>query len=149
MPRPESPSARLVWVLHGEVMLDLAPGPNRSAADALVAHMRGREAVSPADEAHLVAAVMLGESVDADPTNAALWAQYRAALDVVKAVGDVGDDDTFTRLLAELGAAPVRDSTVAESADSGSADRASRGRSRPPVDAPSTSDSGRGRRAAG
>lgn len=145
MPRPESPSARLVWTLYGEVQFNSVPGPNRLAADALVAHMRGREAVSPADEAHLVAASMLGEAVDADPTNAALWGQYRAALDVVRGVGD-GDDDAFTRLLAELGASPVCDSTVIESADSGSADRAGRGRSRPPVDAPSTSDSGRGRR---
>lgn len=145
MPRPESPSARLVWTLYGEVRFDPVPGPNRLAADALVAHMRGRESVSPADEAHLVAASMLGEAVDADPTNAALWGQYRAALDVVRGVGD-GDDDAFTRLLAELGASPVRDSSVAESADPGSADSASGRRSRPPADASSAADSGRRRR---
>lgn len=135
MPRPDQPVARLVWVLDGEVRFAPHRGPNRLAADRLVDHVRSLDMVSAADEAHATAAAMLGEAVDADPTNAALWGQYRQALDAVKGLGATGDDDTFARLLAELGAAEVRHTAEPQSPDSGRSDRKGRPGSRSAADA--------------
>lgn len=126
-----------MWVLDGEVRFDPHRGPNRLAADELVAHVRSLDKISAGDEAHATAAAMLGEAVDADPTNAALWGQYRQALDAVKGLGAGGDDDTFARLLAELGSAEVRHTAEPESPDEGRPDRKGRPGARPAADAPS------------
>lgn len=140
MARPEQPRARLVWVLDGEVLFEPHAGPNRLAADALVAHVRSMGALAPVDEAHVMAAVMLAEAVDADPTNAALWGQYRAALDVVKGAGASGDDDAFTRLMAELGGATVRHTAEPEPGHEGYTDRERGGGARSAADAASATD---------
>lgn len=148
MARPEQPRARLVWLLDGEVQFNPHAGPNRVAADGLVGHVRSTGVLAEVDEAHVMAAVMLAEAVDADPTNAALWGQYRAALDVVKGAGASGDDDAFTRLMAELGGAPVRHSAEPEPGDEGYADRERRGGAQAAVDAASAVDRRRRRGAA-
>lgn len=126
MPRPEQPVARLVWVLDGEVRFDPHRGPNRLSADEMVRHVRSLEgAASEADEPLLTAVAMLAEAVDSDPTNAALWRQYRDALDAVKGLTS-GDDDAFTRLMAELGGAEVRHTPEPEQADQGNSSRKGR-----------------------
>jgi hypothetical protein len=55
----------------------------------------------------------LAEAVDADPTNAALWGQYRAAETVIREAASGGDDD-FAKLIAGL-SADVRNAEVVES----------------------------------
>lgn len=110
MPRKDGPIARLGWLVDGEFEVSAA-GPNRAAADAVVAAVSAQFA--DVDGALLVSFVMLGEAVDADPTNAALWGQYRAAETVIREAAS-GDDDEFSRLISNL-SADVRDSEVAES----------------------------------
>lgn len=109
MARKDGPIARLGWFLDGEFEV-AAVGPNRRAADEVVAAAGG--VLVDGDGARLMAFLMLAEAVDSDPTNASLWAQYRAAeADIREAVG--GDDDEFSRTIAGLSAA-LRDPEVAE-----------------------------------
>jgi hypothetical protein len=108
MPRPPAPIARLGWLLDGEFDV-AAAGPNRSAADLVVSSLGTR---ADTDAALLVGFVMLAEAVDADPTNAALWGQYRAAEAAIREAAG-SDDDDFARIMAEL-SADVRDPEVAE-----------------------------------
>lgn len=110
MPRKDGPVARLGWLLDGE--FDVAHvGPNRQAADAVAATVGAHFA--DAGEALLTGFVMLAEAVDADPTNAALWGQYRAAEILIREAVTSGADDEFSRSIAELSAA-LRDPEVAE-----------------------------------
>lgn len=107
MPRKEEPKAKLGWVLDGEFTFDPHRGPNRLAADALVVELA--DELASADRVLAATAQMLGEAVDADPTNAALWGQYRAAVDQLRAVRATVDDDAFSKFMAELGGTEVRD----------------------------------------
>jgi len=110
MARKEGPRARLVWMLDGVISFDV-DGPNRLAADrVLVEHA---EQFAAGDDALTVGFVMLAEAVDADPTNAALWGQYRAAELAVREVANRGDDDEFSRLMAQL-SADVRNPEVGQ-----------------------------------
>jgi hypothetical protein len=113
MPRKDGPKARLGWQMPetGEFVYELGDGPNRRAAEAVVATLG--DSLSDADQALVTGFVMLAEAVDSDPTNAALWGQYRAAEMGVREVANRGDDDEFSRLLAGL-SAEIRDSEVAE-----------------------------------
>ena len=108
MPRPPAPIARLGWLLDGEFSVS-AVGPNRLAADLVVSSLGER---ADGDAALLTTFVMLAEAVDADPTNAALWGQYRAAESAIREASG-SDDDDFTRIMAEL-SADVRNAEVAE-----------------------------------
>ena len=110
MPRKDGPRARLGWLIEGEWHVTGA-GPNRIAADAVA--KAAAEHFTGVAEALIVSFVMLAEAVDSDPTNAALWGQYRAAEAAVREVATGGDDDEFSRLMAKLSAA-VRDPEVAE-----------------------------------
>jgi hypothetical protein len=110
MPRRDGPIARLGWLIDGEWNVDTA-GPNRAAADAVAVVVA--EHFTGAAEAMLTGFLMLAEAVDSDPTNAALWHQYRGAEAAVREVATSGDDDEFSRLMAKLSAA-VRDPEVAE-----------------------------------
>ena len=108
--------AKLGWLMADEddsLFFAFEPhaGPNRIAAEAVLAAVE--EHLSEADEAMATGFVMLAEAVDSDPTNAALWGQYRAAELAVRGVATRGDDDEFSRLMAEL-SAEVRDSSVRE-----------------------------------
>jgi hypothetical protein len=109
MSRKDGPVARLGWLADGEFDVS-TPGPNRMAADAVIAAVAAE--FGDVDGALLTGFVMLAEAVDADPTNAALWGQYRAAETVIREAAS-GDDDEFSRLMAEL-SANVRDPEVAE-----------------------------------
>ncbi len=111
--RKEGPKAKLGWRMpdNGEFVFEPHAGPNRIAAEAVLAAVE--EHLSEADEAMATGFVMLAEAVDSDPTNAALWGQYRAAELAVRGVATRGDDDEFSRLMAEL-SAEVRDSSVRE-----------------------------------
>ena len=108
MPRPPTPTARLGWLLDGEFTVD-GVGPNRMAADVVVVSLGDR---AEGDAAMLTAFVMLAEAVDADPTNAALGGQYRAAEVAIREASG-SDDDDCSRIMAELSAA-VRDRPVAK-----------------------------------
>jgi hypothetical protein len=111
MPRKDGPIARLGWMDDaGEFSVE-RPGPNRLAADDVIAAVSAQFA--DVDGALLVGFVMLAEAVDADPTNAALWGQYRAAETVIREAASGGDDD-FAKLIAGL-SADVRNAEVVES----------------------------------
>jgi hypothetical protein len=152
MPRAPKPIARLGWLNDdGEFVFEPHNGPNRVAAEQLVAHLDESEALATTHVAARVSLVMLAEAVDADPTNAALWGQYRAAEASMRALMEAGSGDAFQDLLAELaadGAAPVRDASFAEPADAGRADRQGRAGARSAADAPPGADRRRGRGAA-
>lgn len=113
MARKEGPKAKLGWLMpdNGEFAFEPHAGPNRIAAEAVLAAVE--EHLSEADEAMATGFVMLAEAVDSDPTNAALWGQYRAAELAVRGVATRGDDDEFSRLMAEL-SAEVCDTTLRE-----------------------------------
>ena len=115
MPRKAEPVARLGWRLTGEWLPIGAMGPNREAAESTVGRVRELGRLEVVDEAVVTAFVMLAEAVDADPTNAALWGQYRAAEVALRGLGVSGDDDAFARFIAGL--AGVGDSPVSEPAD--------------------------------
>jgi hypothetical protein len=111
-----------VFILHGDIVDINGHGPNRSAADELVDALTELGRLEDVDAADVMAARMLASSVDADPTNAALWGQYRASLDSLKRLG-TGNDDELAKLLASL-SAPVPDATKSEPQDVRDADRA-------------------------
>lgn len=111
MPRKDGPKARLGWLIDGEWHVS-AVGPNRSAADDVASTVA--EHFTGASAGALTAFVMLAEAVDSDPTNAALWGQYRAAEQLIREVATGGDDDEFTQLMARL-SAEVRNPAVEES----------------------------------
>jgi hypothetical protein len=114
MPRKDGPKAKLGWLDadYDEFRFEPHAGPNRLAADSVVKSLG--ESFGETEEALLVGFVMLAEAVDADPTNAALWGQYRASEVAVREVANRGDDDEFSRLMAGLSAS-LRDPEVAES----------------------------------
>lgn len=99
-----------MWFVDGEPQFDRRlPGPNREAADVVVAKLRADGALVDGDEAMTTAFVMLAEAVDASPTDARLWGQYRDAVAGLRLVAKEKaptDDDDWT---SALGATPVRD----------------------------------------
>lgn len=119
MPRKQvdKPVARLGWRLNAEWLPLDCEGPNRVAAETTLAEVRKLGRVEPVDDAQVTAFVMLAEAVDADPTNAALWGQYRAAEEALRGLGGDGSDDPFAKLIADLSAGD-RDAAVVESENS-------------------------------
>lgn len=113
--RKDDRIARLGWDIDGEFHWRPADGPNRAAAELVVATRQTLGHLDDVDDAAVMAFVMLAEAVDNDPTNAGLWAQYRAADVTVRGLGS-NDDDALARLLAEL-SPTVRDTTESESGD--------------------------------
>ena len=144
MARAEEPKAKLGWLLAGEFQCEPHSGPSRLLAQTLAETLRDLGRIELIDEALVDVAALLGESVDADPTNASLWGQFRAALAELRGVGAGGDDDEFAKFLAGL-STDVRDPAQPESPDKGSADRPGRGRTRSAADAASVPHRGRGR----
>jgi hypothetical protein len=92
--------ARFVWIVDGEYLGHDAKGPNRIAAEATVEAVRDLGRIEPIDESMMVGFEMLAEAVDNDPTNAALWGQYRQAEAALRGAG--ADDDDLARLSAAL-----------------------------------------------
>lgn len=75
---------------------------NRAAAEAMVAAMRALGRLEDVDEPLVSAVLQLAGAVDEDPTHASLWAQYRAAVADLRAVGADGATDDFGQLLKRL-----------------------------------------------
>lgn len=149
MPRAFEPKARLGWQQEdGGFDYNRSDGPNRRAADALVSHLAELHHTEDIDGAQIRAFVMLAESVDSDPTNAALWGQYRAAELQLRGVTDRGKESAFDALLkglAESGPV-VSDAKVTEPPDPRAASRKGVVSARPTADVPSAP---RGRRRGG
>jgi hypothetical protein len=125
MPRADKPVARLGWLLDGEFTYERGAGPNRLAADELVGVLRGDDTISTHHAALVTGFAMLAEAVDADPTNAALWGQYRQAEVAVRSLME-SNNDPLADLLAELngaGDADVRNAAQPESPNAWHADR--------------------------
>lgn len=96
---------------------------NLQAAESMVAALRGAGRLEPVDDALVMAVLSLAESVDVDRGNAALWSQYRAAMESLRSL-EVGDDDSLERLLSQLaGGADVRDTGKSEPPEPGKGSR--------------------------
>jgi hypothetical protein len=89
-----------------------APTTNRAACDMTIAALHAAGRLEQVDAATVMAAQRLADAVDSDPAHASLWAQYRAALAALKAVGADAQGDDFGDLLRRLDgmSAPVGDS---------------------------------------
>jgi hypothetical protein len=83
---------------------------NRHALEVTLEELAQQDRFRPVDAAQIQACRLLAAAVDADCTNAALWAQYRQTLDGLVTDGSSRDD--FAELLAHL-QSPVRDSSEA------------------------------------
>lgn len=83
------------------------PETNRAAAEHTVAAMRQAGLLEPVDSTRVRMLLGLAEAVDADPTNAALWRELRAAEKALRE-SEHGDSDAFGDLLAAM-SAEVRD----------------------------------------
>lgn len=82
---------------------DPTHGRNRTAIETMVQALRKSGRLEPVDEARVTAALALADAVDADPTNASLWREYRAAVETLRQADDGGTDD-FAALMAGLSA---------------------------------------------
>lgn len=136
--------ARFVWVVDGEPELR-GKGPNRVAAEQTLAAVRALGRVEPIDEALTSAFVLLGEAVDNDPTNAALWGQYRASEESLRGLGGDANEDAFAEFLAGL-SSEVRDAEVGEPQEPRASRRKGGGSARAAVDAVAASGGGRRKR---
>lgn len=78
-------------------------GRNRIAVDASIATLTELSRLEAIDAARVAAARTLADAVDADPTNASLWREYRAAEQALREDQDTSGDE-FAQLLADLSA---------------------------------------------
>lgn len=105
MARKQDAQARLGWTYGGGEFAVAPIGPNRKAADKTVTTIRGMQRLEAIDDALVMAFRMLAEAVDHDPTNAALWREYRSAEVALRMVGSDGGGDELSRILAEMSTA--------------------------------------------
>ena len=84
-------------------------GRNRTAVEESIRALRDAGRLESVDAAKIAAAQSLADAVDADPSNASLWREYRAAELVLRETNDTNTDE-FAQLLAAL-SAEVGDST--------------------------------------
>lgn len=82
-------------------------GRNRSAVEETVSALEQLGRLEQIDSARVAAARALADAVDADPGNASLWREYRAALESLRQIGSDGTDD-FGKLLESL-SSEIRD----------------------------------------
>jgi len=76
------------------------------------------------DAATVAVAEGLAAAVDADPTNASLWRELRAAVETLRGVGaESSTDDAFAQAIASIMRPEVRDAAVAGSVDARPAGR--------------------------
>jgi hypothetical protein len=80
-----------------------AYGRNRTAAETTIAALETHGSLGDVDAARVALVRALADAVDADPTNASLWREYRAAEQALREADDSTSDE-FTRLLAALSA---------------------------------------------
>jgi len=82
-------------------------GRNRSAVEETVGALEQLGRLEQVDSARVAAARALADAVDAEPGNASLWREYRAALESLSQIGsDSGDD--FGKLIESL-SSEIRD----------------------------------------
>ena len=93
-------------------MTNQAWGRNRTAVEETVEALMAAGRLEGVDSARVAMVRALADAVDADPTNASLWREYRAAEISLREVGQV-DDDGFKELLESLS------SSVGDKADAG------------------------------
>lgn len=121
---------------------------NSEAVAATIDALRAEGKLGEADEAFVALALGLAAAVDADPENAALWREYRAALATLTTVGTgAGDDDTQSFLVAVSSA--VRHSAIAGEGELRAGGGGGRRAARPAPDAVATTGGRRRPRAAG
>jgi hypothetical protein len=80
---------------------DALYGRNRKAIEKTIEAMTALGRLDGVDSARVAMVRALADAVDADPTNASLWREYRAAEVSLREVGD-NDDDGFKELLESL-----------------------------------------------
>jgi hypothetical protein len=85
----------------GALKLNGNSGKVRSAVDSTIQALRESERLTPIDSARITALEVLADAVDADPSNASLWREYRTAEAALREVNDDGDDE-FADLLNRL-----------------------------------------------
>ena len=93
-------------------MTDATWGRNRSAVEETIEAMTVAGRLEGVDSARVAMVRALADAVDADPTNASLWREYRAAEISLREVGQ-DDGDGFKELLESLSSA------VGDKADGG------------------------------
>ena len=76
-------------------------GRNRSAVELMLGALRDAGKLESVDAARATAAQALADAVDSDPTNASLWREYRASLEMLRLLSD-GSVDEFAKLLESL-----------------------------------------------
>jgi hypothetical protein len=82
-------------------MTNQAWGRNRTAVEETVEALMAAGRLEGVDSARVAMVRALADAVDADPTNASLWREYRAAEVSLREVGE-NDDDGFKELLESL-----------------------------------------------
>jgi len=88
-------------------------GRNRNAADATITALRSAGRLELIDSARISMLQTLADGVDADPMNASLWREYRAAETALREVTDDGNDE-LTEILGRL-STPMGDAEDRES----------------------------------
>jgi hypothetical protein len=96
-------------------------GRNRQAAEAVIEALRLAGRLEPVDSVRVATLQTLADAVDADPVNASLWREYRAAEAALREVRDDGNDE-LAQILNRLS------SPVVDSADAGTPKSGSKGR---------------------
>ncbi len=92
----------------------------RETIDAL--RLAGR--LEQVDAATVAVAEGLAAAVDADPTNASLWRELRAAVETLRGVGaDSNTDDAFAQALASIMRPEVRNAENVKQANARAAGR--------------------------
>jgi hypothetical protein len=79
-------------------------GRNRIAADATITALRSAGRLELIDSARIAMLQTLADGVDADPVNATLWREYRAAETALREVTDDGTDE-LAEILSRLSTA--------------------------------------------
>lgn len=107
--RPQR-TARFVWFVDGEPEITFAKwGPNRDAAELVVARMESDGAIRKGDEALVMAFLMLADAIDHAPTDARLWGQYRDAESAMRVKArEAAPPDAEEDWTSSVGAATVR-----------------------------------------
>lgn len=98
---------------------------NREAVDLTVEALRADGRIHEGDAAVVQMVESLASSVDAEPGNASLWREFRAALETLRKLGqeDLNDNDEISLIIAALRG----DSKVFDAEDAGKANSRSRG----------------------
>jgi hypothetical protein len=76
-------------------------GSNRTAVETTIAALNREGRLGDVDAARVALIRSLADAVDADPSNASLWREYRSAEEALREADDTTADE-FSQLLAAL-----------------------------------------------